>query len=713
MTRTYFTKNWLFFSIKAFVFCSIIYGGAAFAQLSGSYTINSGAATGGTNFASFTAFASAINTNGVSAAVTVDVVASTGPYNESLTLTVSGTSSNTITINGNGNTISSTGRTINFNGCDYVTIDNLVIRNTGNSTGTRGVWIHNQANYNAVTNSEIVFTALTSTSNSCGYVFFSNSATGRSAGNHGSYNVIDNNYMHGSSNARGPYYGVCDYRSSAYSSTAGGNEFTNNEVRDVYYYYSYWYYCNGYTVDNNEFHTPRSNANYAYWHYGYRGRTTTEQISVSGNEIHDMSGLYVYGLYEYYTSGTSALPFQINDNEVYDCDADYYLYGFRNYQGDNAEMNGNSMHDNTAGYYVYYGFYNYYCDNSEIINNEFYNNAGDYGTLYALYISYNNNHTTAHNTFDIDYDPDYYYYGWYVYYYNNPVNVKVQNNILTIDANPGFGYGYPIYCYYNTDKIDWGGNVYNVTTTGNQYWYGNASLYNSAGAFMTVAQDVTSKVADPGYTNKAGGDIRPTNPAIANMGLQGLATLDIVDSSRTACGPDPGAYEFFVDHSASNLGFAPNSTECGGYTAPISIDVTNGTAVTLSGAEVYYDINGSVTSEVMADVNASSTATHTFTAQPTFNTPGTNTVVVGLGCDDDASNNTATTTFTIVSSPDGGDLTQGSTWGGYWNGGTMADPDITVNGYPIQYDIQSPSKYTDADYGTDWTLTANHMTQVE
>src|ERR1043166_3919808 len=76
-----------------------------FAQaLTGVYTINSGQATGGTNFQSFTDFATAINTNGISGDVTVNVVAASGPYNEQVTISsITGSSaSNRVVINGNG-----------------------------------------------------------------------------------------------------------------------------------------------------------------------------------------------------------------------------------------------------------------------------------------------------------------------------------------------------------------------------------------------------------------------------------------------------------------------------------------------------------------------------------------------------------------------------------------------------------------------------------
>ena len=132
-----YKRNWLFKLKTAFVFGSLLFAGSAMAQLSGTYTINSASSTSGTNYSSFGAFASAINSSGVSGPVTVNVVKGSGPYVEKVTFTASGTSSNTITINGNGETIRNTGTIIYMNGADYFTFDNLDIVNTGTGTGTR------------------------------------------------------------------------------------------------------------------------------------------------------------------------------------------------------------------------------------------------------------------------------------------------------------------------------------------------------------------------------------------------------------------------------------------------------------------------------------------------------------------------------------------------------------------------------------------------
>jgi len=57
--------------------------------------------------------------------------------------------------------------------------------------------------------------------------------------------------------------------------------------------------------------------------------------------------------------------------------------------------------------------------------------------------------------------------------------------------------------------------------------------------------------------------LTPTNAAIANMGTPNYATNDVAGKLRTECGPDLGVYEFFVDHSVSNLSALPTNI-CGG-----------------------------------------------------------------------------------------------------------------------------------------------------
>src|SRR5689334_8687695 len=124
-----FIKNILFTLCLGFSFLF-----EAHAQVSGTFTINKGAATGGSNFNSFSA-AVAFLSGGVNGVVTFNVVAGSGPYNEQVILnSIAGTSAtNTITFNGNGETLSFLSTNTNqravvkLNGADYVTFDNLVV----------------------------------------------------------------------------------------------------------------------------------------------------------------------------------------------------------------------------------------------------------------------------------------------------------------------------------------------------------------------------------------------------------------------------------------------------------------------------------------------------------------------------------------------------------------------------------------------------------
>lgn len=798
--------------------------GAAMAQMTGTYTLDSSAASSLTtkNFQSFNDLADSLDTYGVGGAVTVNVVAASGPYNEQVTFgVISGASStNTITINGNGETISSNvSYVIELNGTDYLTIDDLHIVAAGTVSQTRGVWIHNTANYNTISNCDIEFSAYTSTSNASAYVMFSASETSHSSGNHGMGNSIVNNYMHGTSNSYGPYYGVDIYGSGSGNNL---NTVSGNDIRDVYYYYVYAYYANDLQVTNNDLHHQRSGTSYTYAVYAYYCDAVTRDMSFDNNDMRNFTATYFYGTYFYYCDGGSTYKVTQRNNDMFSINVSSYLYGYRvgqssqvevidntmdgcksggyiyyamynyynnnavwsgneitnntagtyfyypsyqyysnnctvqnnlisgntagsyfyyglyymyycnnmtfdhnevsnnsctyyfycsyNYQGSNVNITNNVLSGNSCGYYMYYGFMTQYINGGSLVNNVNCNNKGDYGFLYGIYNAYCNDFVIAHNTLDVNYDMDYYYYGMYIYYYNTPVNIEVKNNIMNIDASPGYGYSYPIYCYYNADLIDWGYNVFKVNQPGTQYWYANSSTYSNFPSWAAVAEDYTSIVADPMFVNRTGCDLTPTNPVIANMGQPGYATYDITGATRTACGPDPGAYEFFIDHDVANLVFT-GTNECGNYSEPITIDFNNGSSVAMTDVEMFYTINGAnKVTEYIPSVSAYGSETFTFSTVPVFNTPGVNTIEAGLGCDDDVSNNTLTHQITITPSPSGGNLTEGSTFDGYFRDGTMGNPDIAVPNTTSVYDIMGPSKYTPAQYGSMWTITDNSMT---
>ena len=167
-----------------------LFSSGAFAALSGTYTIDGKSAASSTNYKTFESLASdllsgtradggTVNGPAVSGKVTVNVVSGSGPYTEQVSFgAISGVSStNTITINGNAEvlqftaTSSATSYTLQLNGTDYMTIDNLTIVALSSSIG-RCVHLMNQANYNTVSNCRLQMPNFSSTSNIYQRYFF-------------------------------------------------------------------------------------------------------------------------------------------------------------------------------------------------------------------------------------------------------------------------------------------------------------------------------------------------------------------------------------------------------------------------------------------------------------------------------------------------------------------------------------------------------------
>jgi len=141
--------------------------------LSGNYTINSTAATAGTNFQSFNDLADSLNLNGVSGNVLVTVLTGTGPYNEQVIFdNIPGTGpAATITINGNREIItavtdSSKRHIVRLKDVQYFTINNLsVVRDLASTHSTYGIHILNTGNHITISGCSVDMTATTSTLN--------------------------------------------------------------------------------------------------------------------------------------------------------------------------------------------------------------------------------------------------------------------------------------------------------------------------------------------------------------------------------------------------------------------------------------------------------------------------------------------------------------------------------------------------------------------
>src|SRR5436190_18992981 len=171
-------------------------------QLSGLYTINSLSPTGGTNYNNFTDFVNDINSNGVSGAVEVNVIANTGPYVEQVLFNqITGASSfNNITINGNGNLItynssSSTQRyVIGLSGTDWLRINNLNMEGTG--TYAYVLQLYGGADNNVFANCTFSVPTNATSSNQIPVVVSGSSSSYASSSNSGSNNTWQNCSMY-------------------------------------------------------------------------------------------------------------------------------------------------------------------------------------------------------------------------------------------------------------------------------------------------------------------------------------------------------------------------------------------------------------------------------------------------------------------------------------------------------------------------------------
>src|SRR5690606_13602369 len=154
--------------------------------------LNSALSTGSGNYQTFGDFVNDLTNNGICGPIVLNVVQGSGPYNEQVDIPqISGSSAtNTITINGNGDTLTSGGSsshypTLNLDGADYITFNNLVIEASG-TTSNFAVHLMNDADNNTF-DSCVIMVNPAATSSTTAAVSMSGSTTSYStAGNNGS-----------------------------------------------------------------------------------------------------------------------------------------------------------------------------------------------------------------------------------------------------------------------------------------------------------------------------------------------------------------------------------------------------------------------------------------------------------------------------------------------------------------------------------------------
>jgi parallel beta-helix repeat protein len=483
--------------------------------LSGTYTINAGQPTGGTNFASFTDAAAALGCGGITGPVTLNVAAGSGPYTDRFVLPyVSGASSvNRVTINGNGETLTYSGNVNNpaaivLNGADFITIDSLTVDVSAGTYGW-GVALAGGADSNVIRRLHILNNTSSTNSYFAGIVVSASANSMSVSGDNGNGNIIENNTI------TGGYYGINLYGNiTTYSQN---NIIRNNLVQEFYYYGIYLYGQQNAVISNNEVTRPtRTTLSSGYCIYL---STSNGGILVEKNRIHDV-----------FPSGSTTTSTAAG------------IY---------AITSGTAAASNV------------------LVNNLIYNMGGN-GTQYGIYAAGYNYYNIYHNTISLDDQSasNATTYGMYAW---GSTSTNVKNNIVSVTRS---GTGTKYCLFYSTIGVTSSNN--NVLYMGSAGGSNSIGYYNTPQANLATWQsngfDANSSAANPQFAGS--GSYKPTEFYINNKGATGLGVLTDIDNVTRGAAPDPGAYEFDAAGTDAGISWVSPVTATMGN-ATVSVRITN------------------------------------------------------------------------------------------------------------------------------------------
>ncbi len=505
--------------------------------LNGTYTINQNVATSATNFLNFTEFATAINEYGICGPTVINVVAGSGPYTEQVIIDdVPGTSVNTLTINGAGETVtfaattSAERATFALLNASYVTIDSLNITATGASYGLP----LQASNLDHIVIKNSVFTSDTnSTSSFFGGVFFSSSPTSPSGATSIDSLVFDNNTVIGG------YYGLALYGNGSDLSTKV--TMTNNKIRGFRYYGTYLYYTDGMLFEGNDISRPfrtSLTSSYAMYMFGHINQR------VNANAIHNLydgdpaNTGSCYGLYNGSDAPSLSEANYITNNLIYEINHAGSTYALYDGGSDTTFYYNNTiaLTDANSSSGTSYGIYHPSASNGTVFkNNIVYITRNTSGTVYGMY-------------------------------YSSPVSESDYNDVYINSPNASQSFG-----------------------------YANSGAQATLADFQALGYDSSSIVADPilvaPFTSS--NLLQPLSAALNNVGYNAAqVTTDFNGAVRTPGNMDIGSFEFTppsVDAGVSSIDIA--TSFCAGV-QPISVTISNSGLDQVDSVMINYTING-------------------------------------------------------------------------------------------------------------------------
>ncbi len=465
--------------------------------LSGLYTINPGQPASGNNFQSFTTAAAALNTHGVSGAVSFTVAP--GTYSEQIQLNaINGVSAaHTVTFNGAGAILSANPTNTNdravikLNGADYVHINGLQIVATGNTAAEYGygVQLMNGADYNVISNCSISATKTTdgnAATNYAGIVINSTHGAVLTTGDANSNNnVIENNTISGG------YYGIaCVAQGIVYRII--GNKILNNTIVD---FYRTGIYLNGTVntvVDHNDISRPGRQGPPFFQYFGMNIDGGNSGMQITRNKLHDPFGelgsLSSSSAYAFYINGSAG---DANAENLY---ANNIIYNMRS----------NGI---VGGFDITSSPYNRFINNTISIEDM---GATGYGFTKGFSITGANNQSL----------------------YNNNVSIS--------RSSPGAKHC--IYISSTTGTSINSNNYYMMPGTGGRLGYLGTDR-TTLNDWQGTGFDGSSLSVDPQFTNAGSGNLLPLNTSLqAGVPVAGIST-DINGLGRSAVTPTMGAFE--------------------------------------------------------------------------------------------------------------------------------------------------------------------------
>jgi gliding motility-associated-like protein len=454
----------------------------------GTYTINKGAAATATNFTSFASAADALSC-GITGPVVFNVVSGSGPYVEQLVLdTIKGASAvNTVTFNGNGNTISFASSNsleravIKLRRADHVKIDSLIIDATGGTYGY-GVQLFNNADSNTISRCKII-----AETNNNGFEFTAIAITGAedfpaSEGSLCDGNIITNNTISGGD------YGISMLGRDGTSVT--GNKITNNIITEFQRYGIYLTHTANTVVSNNRISRP----------------TRLNVSGFNGIASDDHSGLLIENNKLFNAFGPEATP-----------------YG--DIEGIHLERSTDNGAENIVRNNIMYDFRT----NGSI--NAFYNAFSDV-TYYHNTVSIEDPNTTSTNSIN----------GFVQY--GDVTKLIFRNNIISINRG-GTGAKIGINLANGINGLTVSNNNYFVKN--GFIGYINSTGYTSIAAWQASSgADANSTNVAPVFADITTGNLAPIISPLDNTGFAAGVTTDITGLTRSTTKPDVGAFEITI-----------------------------------------------------------------------------------------------------------------------------------------------------------------------